>query len=154
MSGEKTGRGWAWIAVQAPLFALILWAPPLWRLPLHEALRWIGLGLILAGGSMGGGAVLALGNTMSVFPEPRSGGSLVRTGIYARVRHPIYGGVIIATLGLALWRRSLTGLLLTVLILVFFDLKARYEERRLIKNFPTYAGYRRQVGKRMLPWLY
>ncbi len=25
--------------------------------------------------------------------------------------------------------------------------------RRYLKSFPTYAEYRRQVGKRMLPWL-
>jgi protein-S-isoprenylcysteine O-methyltransferase Ste14 len=153
-TGEKTRRGWGWIAVQAVIFALILWAPPLMRLPLPSVLRWLGPVLILAGGLLGSGGVLALGDTLSVFPEPKAGGRLVLSGVYALVRHPIYGGLILATLGLALWRRSLTGILLALLLLIFFDLKSRYEERELKKSFPTYADYRRQVGKRMLPWLY
>lgn len=75
-------------------------------------------------------------------------------GVYARVRHPIYGGLVLGSLGLALWRGSLGGLLLAALLLVFFDRKSRYEERRLETRFPTYADYRRQVGKRLLPWIY
>jgi protein-S-isoprenylcysteine O-methyltransferase Ste14 len=147
-------RGWGWILVQLVIFALILWAPSGRMLPLPSPLRWAGLLLILVAAWLGTGGLLALGPALSIFPEPRAGGRLVAGGVYARVRHPIYGGLVLGSLGLALWRGSLTGLLLVLVLLVFFDRKSRHEERRLEARFPTYAVYRRQVGKRLLPWIY
>ncbi|MEZ4397323.1 MAG: NnrU family protein [Candidatus Krumholzibacteriia bacterium] len=140
--------------VQLVIFGLILWEPLDWTFPRPALLGWAGLALILVGGWLGTGGLLALGPSLSPFPEPRQGARLVAGGVYARVRHPIYGGLVLGSLGLALWRGSLGGLLLAALLLVFFDRKSRYEERRLETRFPTYADYRRQVGKRLLPWIY
>jgi hypothetical protein len=36
---------------------------------------------------------------------------------------------------------------------VFFDAKARHEERWLRQQFPAYAGYERRV-RRFIPWIY
>ncbi len=154
MKSAPSRRGWGWLAVQALIFALILWAPPLMRLSLPAPLRWAGIALILVGGWFGTGGLLALRGTLSAFPEPREDGRLVRTGVFRHVRHPIYCGLVTASLGLALWRTSLTGLLFAPALFVFFDLKSRYEEKRLMERFPEYADYRREVGKRLIPWLY
>lgn len=124
------------------------------RLPTPAPLRWAGIALILVGGWLGTGALLALRGAFSVFPEPRTDGRLVLTGAFRFVRHPIYAGLVTASLGLSLWRSSLAGLLLAIALFVFFDLKSRYEEKRLLRRFPDYVEYRREVGKRLIPFVY
>jgi protein-S-isoprenylcysteine O-methyltransferase Ste14 len=69
------------------------------------------------------------------------------------VRHPIYTGLILGTLGWSLWRSSLLGVGLAVLLLVFFDLKSRREERWLTEAYPGYPEYRRRVRK-LIPFAY
>lgn len=55
-----------------------------------------------------GGAGLLLGlaglgslgrKNLSPFPHPKRGATLVEDGVYAMVRHPIYGGVSLGALG-------------------------------------------------------
>ena len=147
-------RGWGWILVQLAIFALILWAPAGPRLPFPRPIRWLGPPLILISAWLGTGGLLALGPALSIFPEPRADGRLIAAGVYAKVRHPMYGGLVLGALGLALWRGSLIGLGLALVLLLFFDRKSRHEERRLEARFPTYAAYRQQVGKRFVPWLF
>ena len=43
---------------------------------------------------------------------------------------------------------------LAIALFVFFDLKSRYEEKRLLRRFPDYVEYRREVGKRLIPFVY
>ena len=78
---------------------------------------------------------------------------LRQSGIYAWVRHPIYGGLVLASLGWSLSWLSLPGLLFSVVVLLFFDRKGAFEERLLRARFPEYAGYARRVRK-LLPWIY
>src|SRR4051812_745124 len=64
---------------------------------------------------------------------------LIATGPYARVRHPIYAGVVLALLGTAI----VTGIALLLIALAmsaFFLISAFREERHLRTEFPE--GYR------------
>ncbi len=74
-------------------------------------------------------------------------------GPYAFVRHPIYGALILGTLGWSLMRGNLLGVLLAVILLVFFDFKSRREERWLVEAYGEYEAYRRRVRK-LIPWIY
>ena len=69
------------------------------------------------------------------------------------MRHPIYAGLIIGALGWSLLTNSLLALGLAVVLLIFFDIKSRREERQLLARFPAYADYRRRVRK-FFPYLY
>ena len=68
------------------------------------------------------------------------------------MRHPIYGGFVLASLGWSLTWLSLPGILFSVVVLLFFDRKSAFEERLLRVRFPEYAGYARRVRK-LLPWI-
>ena len=70
--------------------------------------------------------------------------------MYGRVRHPIYSGVVLSSLGWSLAWLSLAGVAFTALVFLFFDRKAAFEERLLGARFPEYAAYARRVGK-LLP---
>lgn len=93
-----------------------------------------------------------LGPSLTPFPRPRRSATLVQHGTYASVRHPIYGGIIIASLGWALWRTSGLHLLLTAALAAYLHAKGRHEETLLIERFPEYAAYRTRT-KRLIPWI-
>ena len=54
-----------------------------------------GVGLLLAAGA-------GLGRQLTPFPRPVDDGELRQDGVYGLVRHPMYGGALLAMLGWAL----------------------------------------------------
>ncbi len=113
-----------------------------------------GVALMLAGGALVVLGGVQLGSSLTPFPAPRPGGELSASGVYALARHPMYGGGILIALGWSLLFASVVGLLLTVALAVFFELKARREEAWLVDHYPEYAAYRRQTPRRLVPWVY
>lgn len=63
------------------------------------------------------------------------GHSLVRTGPYARVRHPIYSGLLLAISGTALAQGKWQDLLALVIVVAAFSIKAKREEALLRGEF-------------------
>lgn len=147
-------RGEGYVAVQVLLLAGIVVLPLLGpRLRTPQGLRTLGSALVLAGGALAGWSASRLGPNLSPLPEPRGAGQLVQTGPYALVRHPIYGGLLPASLGWALAHGHRGALGLSSGLALLFDLKARDEERRLVRHFPEYPAYRRRV-RRFIPGVY
>ena len=62
----------------------------------------------------------------------------------------IYFAVLTGCLGFALATTSPLRLMLALALLVYFDLKARREERWLLEQYPGYAPYKRRV-KKLIP---
>jgi protein-S-isoprenylcysteine O-methyltransferase Ste14 len=115
---------------------------------------WLAGGaLLLVGAWAGLGGSRDLGAQCTPFPRPKDVGKLITTGIYARVRHPLYLSVIALGFAWALLWRSGPATALAVLQLPFFDLKARREERWLRARYAEYADYARRV-KRFIPGIY
>ncbi len=76
---------------------------------------------------------------------------LVRGGPYAIVRHPIYSGFMLATLGTAIADGEVAGLVSTAMIVIAWGYKARVEEAFMIEQFGAeYLQYRRDV-KGLIP---
>ncbi len=105
----------------------------------------IGGALVLAGAWLGIAGVRVLGMNRTPFPEPKPGSQLVTTGIYARVRHPLYASVIALGFGWALIWSSAPALAPAAVQVAFFYSKARLEERLLRERFAEYADYSRRV---------
>jgi protein-S-isoprenylcysteine O-methyltransferase Ste14 len=108
--------------------------------------------LLLAGALLVGRGFVDLGRNLTAVPRPRQDASLVESGIYGRVRHPLYGGIIMGSFGYALLTRSLLALLLAGLVAVFFWLKSQREEAWLRSHYPTYDAYAGRT-RRFIPWL-
>lgn len=82
---------------------------------------------------------------------PREGDRLLATGIYAHIRHPLYGGVMAMMLGLALCAQSWWLLALFCVYLVLVLLLIPREESDLEKAHPdVYPSYRERT-KRFIP---
>lgn len=146
-------RGEGWVVGQAVLLILVALAPPSPTLSRYESLSPLGFALLALGGLLGLGAVRQLGRNLTPLPMPRDDGELVESGLYRLVRHPIYLSLLVAALGWALFRQSALGVVLTLLLAVFFDAKAHREEQWLRERYPAYADYQRRV-RRLIPWLY
>jgi protein-S-isoprenylcysteine O-methyltransferase Ste14 len=73
---------------------------------------------------------------------------VVSTGAFQYVRHPLYLGSIMFYLGLAVSTTSLFSFVLVVLIFIFYNFIASYEEKLLEDRFhEEYRNYRKRTGK-------
>lgn len=88
---------------------------------------------------------------VNVSPEPNAALQLVEIGLYRWIRHPIYLGVILTALGAALVHGHWLGILLAVVLWLFFTYKSGFEERWLMRVYPGYADYRRRTGRFVPP---
>lgn len=89
---------------------------------------------------------LAWSSLRIVFGEVRATPEVIRKGMFARMRHPIYLGAILLYLGLLLLRISLAATGVWLVIMAFYHFLARYEEQLLLKKFgQDYADYMRDV---------
>jgi 2-amino-4-hydroxy-6-hydroxymethyldihydropteridine diphosphokinase len=94
-----------------------------------------------------------LGPALAAPPLPRPGAELVTSGPYRLARHPIYGGIILFMLGTALIVDSVAGFFVAALLVPFFMVKARYEEKHLRMRYPGYLAYRQMVPRRLIPFV-
>jgi protein-S-isoprenylcysteine O-methyltransferase Ste14 len=92
-------------------------------------------------------ARIALGNLWSVSITRKEDHRVVDSGPYAIVRHPIYTGLIAATLVTAAAQATIPAIAGAALITFGLWLKARMEEAFLSVELPAeaYARYRRKV---------
>jgi protein-S-isoprenylcysteine O-methyltransferase Ste14 len=73
---------------------------------------------------------------------------VVSTGAFRHVRHPLYLASILSYLGLSVSTISLFSLALFVVIFVFYNYIASYEEKLLDKRFGEgYTRYKERTGK-------
>ncbi|MFW9905258.1 MAG: methyltransferase family protein [Candidatus Thorarchaeota archaeon] len=77
--------------------------------------------------------------------------TLISTGPYAYVRHPMYLGNVLFVLSLPLALGSYVALVPAVLFLVCFIPRILFEERILIKKLEGYQAYMQQVRYRVIP---
>ena len=139
----------------ALLFAVVVLGVrgPAWPDSVRWWLKGAGALLIFAGLLVAVGAARALGAGFTTFPAPAARASLVVTGPYAVVRHPVYSGALLLLAGIALalspW--VLAGV---AALAVLWALKARVEERLLAAHYPGYAAYCRRTRYRLVPRVY
>jgi protein-S-isoprenylcysteine O-methyltransferase Ste14 len=62
-----------------------------------------------------------------------SQGNLIESGVYGRVRHPMYLGTFLILLGFTIAALSILSLIVWVIFFVFMDRMATYEEKDLTR---------------------
>lgn len=78
---------------------------------------------------------------------------LRRSGILAWVRHPIYSGLILITLGFFLFIPNLPTLITCSSILLYLPIGIYLEEKKLIGEFgEAYVNYRKEVPALLPRW--
>ncbi|MES2391640.1 MAG: isoprenylcysteine carboxylmethyltransferase family protein [Acidobacteriota bacterium] len=124
------------------VLACVLVIAHFWGLP-WDGMRVTGLAVMLAAFLMLVVARVQLGSSFSVKAKATH---LVTTGLYSRIRNPIYVAGIFILIGLALWVRKPWFLLALIALVPMQIARSRKEARVLEERFGAeYVEYRRKT---------
>ena len=159
-TGRREEPGNNWIFLPMLLVGLLLgWLPPhadrynLWTFG-GPPVRYVGLGMFVAGTALRIGAVRVLGPRHSVWVAVQDGHRLVTAGLYRLIRHPSYAGALLALFGWPLAFRSWVGVLLALLIVFPIVSRMKAEEDLLVQEFgEEYVAYKHRT-RRLIPFIY
>ncbi len=81
--------------------------------------------------------------------QPEAASSVVRSGIYARSRNPMYLGMLLVLVAWGAWLANLASLALAAAFVPYLNrFQIEPEERAMARNFgAAYEEYRRQVRR-------
>jgi protein-S-isoprenylcysteine O-methyltransferase Ste14 len=85
--------------------------------------------------------------------EVQPGQSVISTGPYGIVRHPMYSGSVLMILATPLALGSVWALVCAVLLCGIILARLLDEERYLSKNLPGYEEYCRKGRYRLIPYV-
>lgn len=118
---------------------------------LHYVLDLFGIMILLVTVPLGvltfaSGIILAHKSEEGVFHNPA--GAVIDTGVYSYVRHPMYLGSLLILLGFTVTTLSMLSLFVWVVLFLFLDRMAAYEERDLTRILgQPYVDYQKRVPK-------
>jgi protein-S-isoprenylcysteine O-methyltransferase Ste14 len=122
--------------------------------PVTVPIALVGLFAVLMGVAFSVWARLMLGGNWSNRVTVKENHTLVRTGPYRIVRHPIYSGILLGMLGSALQRGGIRCFVGVLICGFSFWLKTRAEERFMVQSFgEQYLQYRHRV-KALAPFIF
>lgn len=135
-----------WIFIPLDVFRLSLLPPPYLLVSALGAVVSVGgLGIIML-------TIYQNAYVMPIVKEQSDRGQvLVDSGLYGCIRHPMYAGMFLWFIGIALWLESIAAALAVALILPGIWLRIRIEEQTLAESLPGYAEYMARVPYRLLP---
>ncbi|MFX1475115.1 MAG: isoprenylcysteine carboxylmethyltransferase family protein [Promethearchaeota archaeon] len=145
------GMGLTWIAMILYLVALpqLSWT----QLPFPEWLRWLGVSLCLGAIPFLVWVHRTLGKHWKTTLKVAQDHSLVTSGPYRRVRHPMYTVLITFNIGLSLISANLFVVIGFLLLILLTFARIPLEERMLLDQFgEEYRAYMQRTG-RLLPRL-
>jgi protein-S-isoprenylcysteine O-methyltransferase Ste14 len=116
---------------------------PLWVIVLGEVLVAAGLYICLL--------VMQQNSFAASTIETMEGQRVISTGLYGIVRHPMYLGTLVMSVGIPLALGSYWGLFLILAVLPVLVLRIGDEEKMLVGELKGYADYRQHVRSRLVP---
>ena len=124
-----------------------LWPADIWSFGIGAVVTVIGLGFAIW-------ARQHLSSNWSSAVTIKQGHELIVTGPYARVRHPIYTGILTGFLGTAIALAEVRGFVGLVLMFFLFWAKLRIEEKWMRSEFgETYATYEQRTAA-LVPYVF
>jgi protein-S-isoprenylcysteine O-methyltransferase Ste14 len=111
----------------------------------------IGILLTVIGLVIEGFAFLKIG----IIPGGRAGNKVINTGIYSVIRHPIYSGTILWSLGIVLILRAKYTLIYIPFFIILYMILTIAEEKGLMEYFgEEYKEYQKKTKWRLFPYLF
>lgn len=112
------------------------------------------MGIQIAGLIIGAWALITMfGSRFNVTPEPLQGSTLITTGPYKLIRHPMYLSLLLLFTPALAGNFSTGFALVYVLFIINQMIKMYFEETLLTQHFRHYAAYRKRTWK-MIPFIF
>lgn len=137
-------------------FLILILAPTeyfLRQTPVPFVQQLIGLFVGIGGLALGWLSFRALGRNFRIYAAPRRSGTLITTGVYTHIRHPMYVAAVTMFAGYWLFFGSLLSVPLWLAFAALYVIKAVKEERILAEKFPDYEQYRQRTW-RFIPYVF
>ena len=135
-------RFYVFTALQIVSVGILLWLLATWQTP-WNAQRYIGTVLAVVGVSFIGLARYQLGKSFSIKAEAHA---LVTTGLYSKIRNPIYVFGLVMLIGLMLVLQKPALWIVLFVVAIGQTVRARQEARALEAAFgEQYREYRRKT---------
>jgi len=116
-------------------------------LPSRPLFWWLGVVITALGMAISIWARLSLGSNWSGLVTLKDDHELIRKGLYRRIRHPIYTGILVGVIGTGMIHGQLRGLLCFVILYLTFYFKAKREESFLLQEFgPNFTEHQSHTG--------
>ncbi len=137
----------AWVAfIPIEVFHLQLLPPP------HLKISVFGVALFLAGFGILWAALYQNPFAAPIVKDQSDRGQvLVDTGLYGRVRHPFYLGLLLFLTGIALWLESYASVLALSIPFAILVIRILIEEKTLRESLRGYAEYMAKTRYRLIP---
>lgn len=152
MTGDHVDLHRDWLArglvlAQFALAGAIVLSTP-WRAWPPPPIGLLAVPLLLVGSGVAMWAWFTMGSQhLRIMPHPHREAKLLRHGPYRWIRHPMYTGLLLATLGCCLWSGSLTQVAFWLGLVIVLFCKTRIEEGLLSEKFAEYEQYRQSAGR-------
>lgn len=141
--GKPAGADKWYVGIQFVLFILYILLPNVGAMSFVPSGNYVGCVLVSLGVVLAVLAVYQLRKSLTPFPTPTSSSKLISTGVFKYIRHPIYSGIILITLGYAIFSQHMPRPVISLLLLILFSAKSSYEEKLLQQRFRDYAAYKK-----------
>jgi protein-S-isoprenylcysteine O-methyltransferase Ste14 len=116
-------------------------------LPNRPLFWWLGVVITALGMAISIWARLSLGTNWSGTVTLKDDHELIRKGLYRRIRHPIYTGILVGVIGTGMIHGQLRDLLCFAILYVTFYFKAKREESFLYQEFgPGFTEHQSHTG--------
>lgn len=80
--------------------------------------------------------------------------TVIDTGVYSVVRHPMYAGAALLMIGLPLWLESYAAAALAIVPIALTAVRLLFEERFLKRELKGYEDYTKRVKYRLIPFIW
>lgn len=136
-----------YVGCQLLLFLVyILWNQPILSIQLPEFSSYIAWFLIIFSAGLFSLALWNIRYSLSPYPTPKQHAELQTNGAFAFSRHPIYSSIFIGLLAWGVLQENINQVITALVLLVFFYIKASYEESLLTEKFEAYKNYQKTTG--------
>jgi protein-S-isoprenylcysteine O-methyltransferase Ste14 len=135
-------------SVLAVFFIFILGStiPPEYLLPKNQTSKSIGLVIATFGFLLAKLAFKPISLSQFLGIKEEKGSELITSGIYARMRHPLYTALILGLIGFVIFNPTYTHLVHAISILIYLIIGIHFEEKRLISHYgEEYEDYKRHT---------
>lgn len=154
---RRSDPRWFWIGmsiVGPPLVVtcLAFLIQPRWvdltKIDLQSWMRWLGVPIALSGIALFGWMFRHLGLNVTSTSMPRAQATLVTTGPYRWIRHPMYSAALLLVIAATLLTSNLVVAVGGSIMFILMAARSRLEEERLVEKFgDAYRAYQRQTGR-------